>query len=335
MAEARHLLNANLLLTAEDLQSSALAERGRALFDSIYDAHSRRILERFSVRHPLLPHGLITHVYGLTLAQPHLFSVRDIEMLLVSLLLLVDTPQQLHSHVRGASRHGVTLAAMRLLFYDSLKLQDEAARPSGLPPASWLRMERAWNTISAVYERTLVISSGGVHSDAATTSSVEAVKALRLKQSALWRQLYTALTQHRKDQPCAGAHDEDECSFAGAEQELTDPRLPLPSERAAEVHRRRLLQRQQRRIAEVRREQADDSRLALSPHSSAMAGQTSGGRGSNSSAAGAEEEELELDSPQEFARVRRHMSEAELRTVHLPPSAASAVPQHGQIAARL
>ena len=97
---------------ATDLDYAAHREwtaRGEITCGMIYGDNYVRLRRNVSGLHPALDAWMVTEGYGRTLARPGLDLLRR-ELCTVAQTAVLDTPRQLHSHLRGALHAGATLA---------------------------------------------------------------------------------------------------------------------------------------------------------------------------------------------------------------------------------
>jgi len=80
-------------------------ERGRALFERIYEKDSARVRERLRAGHPDFERWIEGHAYGRILSRPGL-DPRMRELLAVAGLAALGQDRQMASHARGALRCG-------------------------------------------------------------------------------------------------------------------------------------------------------------------------------------------------------------------------------------
>lgn len=102
--------------------------RGEATCEIVYGDNYRRLRENVRALHPALDTWMITEGYGRTMSRPGLDLLRR-EFCVVAQTAVMETPRQLHSHLRGALHAGATFAqvdavlalANPLLSYDQWK----------------------------------------------------------------------------------------------------------------------------------------------------------------------------------------------------------------------
>ncbi|KAG0167018.1 hypothetical protein DFQ28_006709 [Apophysomyces sp. BC1034] len=82
-------------------------ERGLALFETIYERHSQRVLDSMSATHPDLAQTAINHLYGPVMSDTRILSAHDTSLILVAGLMAQNLPSQLKGHWNGARHNGV------------------------------------------------------------------------------------------------------------------------------------------------------------------------------------------------------------------------------------
>lgn len=95
---------------ATDLDYAAHPEwtaRGEITCGLIYGDNYARLRRNVSGLHPALDAWMVTEGYGRTLSRPGLDLLRR-ELCTVAQTAVLDTPRQLHSHLRGALHAGAT-----------------------------------------------------------------------------------------------------------------------------------------------------------------------------------------------------------------------------------
>jgi 4-carboxymuconolactone decarboxylase len=108
----------------------------------VYGANFKRLRENIRELHPALDAWMITEGYGRTMSRPGLDLLRR-ELCVVAQTAVLETPRQLHSHLRGALHAGATFAQVEavlsvvnpLLSYDQWKKVKEL----------WTTVRDAWN----------------------------------------------------------------------------------------------------------------------------------------------------------------------------------------------
>jgi 4-carboxymuconolactone decarboxylase len=87
-------------------------QRGEDLCRRIYGSNFERLLQNVGELSPSLREWMLHEGYGRILARPALpIDVR--EMGIIAILTVKDYPRQLHSHLRGALRVGLTIEELR------------------------------------------------------------------------------------------------------------------------------------------------------------------------------------------------------------------------------
>lgn len=81
--------------------------RGEQVCRTVYGDNYGKLRENITALHPALDAWMITEGYGRTLARPGLDLLRR-ELCVVAQTAVMDTPRQLHSHLRGALNAGAT-----------------------------------------------------------------------------------------------------------------------------------------------------------------------------------------------------------------------------------
>lgn len=102
--------------------------RGEETCGVVYGANYRRLRENVKDLHPALDAWMITEGYGRTMSRPGLDLMRR-ELCVVAQTAVLETPRQLHSHLRGSLHAGATFGQVEavlsvvnpLLSYDQWK----------------------------------------------------------------------------------------------------------------------------------------------------------------------------------------------------------------------
>jgi 4-carboxymuconolactone decarboxylase len=81
--------------------------RGEELCAQVYGENYQKLRESVRTLHPVIDSWMITEGYGRTLARPGL-DLRRRELCTVAQTAVLEAPQQLHSHLRGALNAGAT-----------------------------------------------------------------------------------------------------------------------------------------------------------------------------------------------------------------------------------
>ena len=95
---------------------------GLRVFKKIYGGQAGRVLTNMKKLHPNLPRWILRDTYGRVFTRPGL-SLAERELVNVVALALQGFEKQLHSHLRGALRTGMSPAALR----KSLRLASSTA----------------------------------------------------------------------------------------------------------------------------------------------------------------------------------------------------------------
>ena len=86
---------------------AAWTKAGERTCRAVYGTNYERLREAVRKLHPALDAWMITEGYGRTLSRPGL-TLRQRELCMVAMVATLDTPHQLHSHLRGALNAGAT-----------------------------------------------------------------------------------------------------------------------------------------------------------------------------------------------------------------------------------
>ena len=105
---------------------------------AVYGTNYERLREAVRKLHPALDGWMVTEGYGRTLSRPGL-TLRQRELCMVAMVATLDTPHQLHSHLRGALNVGATR--------DEVTATLDAVR-GDLSEAAWETAERTWRRAS-------------------------------------------------------------------------------------------------------------------------------------------------------------------------------------------
>jgi 4-carboxymuconolactone decarboxylase len=115
------------------------ASRGERVCAEVYGRNYRRLRDRVAALHPALDRWMAETGYGRVIGRPRV-DLRTRELCIVALLAVWDTPDQLHSHLRGALNAGATAAEVE-------RALDLAAEHVDADSA--LRNRELWNVILA------------------------------------------------------------------------------------------------------------------------------------------------------------------------------------------
>ncbi|CEI85712.1 hypothetical protein RMCBS344292_00169 [Rhizopus microsporus] len=94
--------------TWSDVQNER--QRGKALFDKIYDKHTDKVYNNMYNAYPDLAQTALHHLYGPTLAESSILNAKETSLVVVSSLMVQNVPLQLKGHLYGASHNGATQA---------------------------------------------------------------------------------------------------------------------------------------------------------------------------------------------------------------------------------
>ncbi len=84
-------------------------KRGAELCARVYGENYAKLRDNVRRLHPALDQWMITEGYGRTMARPGLDLLRR-ELCIIAQTAVLETPRQLHSHLRGALNAGATPA---------------------------------------------------------------------------------------------------------------------------------------------------------------------------------------------------------------------------------
>lgn len=123
-----------------DLDYTAAAEwqrRGEATCALIYGENYAKLRRNVKALHPALDAWMLTEGYGRTLSRPGL-DIRRRELCVVAQTAVLDTPRQLHSHLRGALHAGATPDEVEAVIYSVNPL---------LKHHDWNTVKELWDTV--------------------------------------------------------------------------------------------------------------------------------------------------------------------------------------------
>jgi 4-carboxymuconolactone decarboxylase len=111
--------------------------RGEELCAIVYGENYRKLRQSVHDLHPALDSWMITEGYGRTLARPGL-DLRRRELCIVAQTAVLETPRQLHSHLRGALNAGATFGQIEgtLSIVNPLLSFDQ-----------WKKIKELWRTV--------------------------------------------------------------------------------------------------------------------------------------------------------------------------------------------
>lgn len=127
-----------------DLEYGAAPEwrrRGEATCRIIYGDNYEKLRRNVAALHPALDVWMVTEGYGRTLSRPGL-DLKRRELCTVAQTAVLDTPHQLHSHLRGALHAGATV--------DEVESVIHLVNPL-LPHEDWNEVKALWDTVREVW----------------------------------------------------------------------------------------------------------------------------------------------------------------------------------------
>jgi len=89
--------------------------RGKKLYERIYGDVAETLLERAHEVSPELANWMIVEGYGKVLSR-NVLDIKTREIIIIAVLVVKNRPRQLHSHIRGALRVGVSKQELLQLF---------------------------------------------------------------------------------------------------------------------------------------------------------------------------------------------------------------------------
>jgi 4-carboxymuconolactone decarboxylase len=111
--------------------------RGEEVCHTVYGENYRKLRDSVRVLHPAIDSWMITEGYGRTLGRPALDLMRR-ELCTVAQTAVMETPRQLHSHLRGALNAGATFGQIEgvLSIVNPLLSFDQ-----------WKKVKELWRTV--------------------------------------------------------------------------------------------------------------------------------------------------------------------------------------------
>jgi 4-carboxymuconolactone decarboxylase len=111
--------------------------RGEEQCAVVYGGNYQKLRQSVRALHPALDSWMITEGYGRTLARPGL-DLRQRELCIVAQTAVLETPRQLHSHLRGALNAGATFGQIEgtLSIVNPLLSFDQ-----------WKKVKELWRTV--------------------------------------------------------------------------------------------------------------------------------------------------------------------------------------------
>jgi len=117
-------------------------ERGEAACARVYGDNYQKLRANIQALHPALDAWMITEGYGRTIARPGLDLPRR-ELCIVAQVAMLETPRQLHSHLRGALNAGAELEQIDAVL---------AVVNPLLAYEQWKRIKELWQTVRGGWE---------------------------------------------------------------------------------------------------------------------------------------------------------------------------------------
>ena len=113
------------------------ARRGEDVCATVYGENYRKLRESIRALHPAIDAWMITEGYGRTLARPGLDLMRR-ELCTVAQTCVLESPRQVHSHLRGALNAGATFGQIEgvLSIVNPLLSFDQ-----------WKKIKELWRTV--------------------------------------------------------------------------------------------------------------------------------------------------------------------------------------------
>ena len=111
--------------------------RGEATCEVIYGENYEKLRESVRALHPALDKWMITEGYGRTLSRPGLDLLRR-ELCIVAQTAVLETPRQLHSHLRGSLHAGASFAQVEAVL--------SVVNPL-LSFDQWKKVKELWRTV--------------------------------------------------------------------------------------------------------------------------------------------------------------------------------------------
>jgi 4-carboxymuconolactone decarboxylase len=111
--------------------------RGEEVCGTVYGENYRKLRESVRTLHPAVDSWMITEGYGRTLGRPGLDLLRR-ELCIVAQTAVLETPRQLHSHLRGALNAGASFGQIEgvLSIVNPLLSFDQ-----------WKKVKELWRTV--------------------------------------------------------------------------------------------------------------------------------------------------------------------------------------------
>ena len=129
-----------------DLDYDAAPEwlrRGEATCRIVYGNNYAKLRRNVAALHPALDQWMVTEGYGRTLSRPGL-DLKRRELCTVAQTAVLETPHQLHSHLRGALHAGATAEEVEAVIHLINPL---------LPHDDWNDVKALWDTVRDVWSK--------------------------------------------------------------------------------------------------------------------------------------------------------------------------------------
>lgn len=111
--------------------------RGEATCEVIYGENYEKLRESVRALHPALDLWMVTEGYGRTLSRPGLDLLRR-ELCIVAQAAVLETPRQLHSHLRGSLHAGASFTQVEAVL--------SVVNPL-LSFDQWKKVKELWRTV--------------------------------------------------------------------------------------------------------------------------------------------------------------------------------------------
>ncbi|CAO3580945.1 unnamed protein product [Absidia cylindrospora] len=91
-------------------------ERGQALFDTIYNQHTARVMNTMATIYPDLAQTAHYHIYGSALSETAMVSAKETSLLVVAGCFAQHLPSQLRGHSYGALHNGASQSDLQHVY---------------------------------------------------------------------------------------------------------------------------------------------------------------------------------------------------------------------------
>ncbi|CEP13834.1 hypothetical protein [Parasitella parasitica] len=88
-------------------------QRGKALFGTIYERHTDKVIKNMYNAHPDLAQTALYQLYGPTLSETSVLNAKETSLVTVAGLMITNVPLQLVGHSYGAIHNGATQADIK------------------------------------------------------------------------------------------------------------------------------------------------------------------------------------------------------------------------------